>query len=248
MKSINRYSLHIGCNYTGTPHELRGCHNDAKDMYKFFSCKGYTSTILIDAAGYEQPTASKIRKELTRLCKALVSGDILVISYSGHGVQQRDVDGDEKSGMDQCICPSDMASSGYIVDDEMYQMVGSAVSGSTIYAFFDCCHSGSILDLRYNYNPVMKNYIDVNVRRVSNAKVCCISGCTDMSTSADAWIDDRFCGALSWSLLRCLNTRTYIGVDLINNICSLLKKKGYSQVPQLSCGNVRLTAADAFIF
>jgi hypothetical protein len=82
-------------------------------------------------------------------------GDNLMLHYSGHGGSTRDLDGDEEDGMDECIYPVDMevTQPGHIVDDIMHDIcVKSLPPGCRLTAIFDCCHSGSILDLPYMYN------------------------------------------------------------------------------------------------
>ncbi|KAL8277647.1 hypothetical protein RQP46_009920 [Phenoliferia psychrophenolica] len=83
--------------------------------------------------------------------------DSLFIHYSGHGTQVRDVDGDEPDGL-----------------DEMHEiMVAYLPKGCRLTALYDCCHSGSILDLPYTYstNGTIKpnSYVNGLARATSHA-------------------------------------------------------------------------------
>lgn len=73
--------------------------------------------------------------------------------------------------------------------------------------------------------------------RSAVADVIQFSGCRDSQTSADAQIDGKATGALSWSVIKAFEehglNQTY--VDLLKNIRTILNGK-YTQVPQMSTG------------
>ncbi|KAI9014948.1 caspase domain-containing protein [Gaertneriomyces semiglobifer] len=82
------------------------------------------------------------------------AGDSLFFHFSGHGSQQSDKDGDESDGMDETICPEDYQRAGQITDDQMNNiLVKSLPPGVRLTALFDCCHSGSSMDLPFTYLP-----------------------------------------------------------------------------------------------
>lgn len=64
------------------------------------------------------------------------------------------------------------------------------------------------------------------------------SGCMETQTSADAKIAGSATGAMSYSLLKTIQTlgKNITYRQLLGSIRDTLKKKGYSQVPQLSTG------------
>jgi hypothetical protein len=41
--SMRKKSLLVGINYTGSQHELRGCHQDVENVAEFLSYRGYSS-------------------------------------------------------------------------------------------------------------------------------------------------------------------------------------------------------------
>ena len=68
-----------------------------------------------------------------------------------------------------------------------------------------------------------------------------IAGCRDDQTSADAWIENDYRGALSYSLYRALKTSRFsISChDLVREAGDWLEVNGYTQVPQLECPDNR---------
>ncbi|GAA6042642.1 hypothetical protein JCM8097_008263 [Rhodosporidiobolus ruineniae] len=155
-----RKALCIGINYTGTSNALAGCHNDARNVSKFL-CERYNykeeDIVMLmdtsDANGMSLPTKANILRAMQWLVKDAQPNDALFFHYSGHGGQTEDLDGDEDDGYDETIYPLDFKQAGQIVDDEMHAiMVAPLPQGCRLTAIFDCCHSGSALDLPYIYS------------------------------------------------------------------------------------------------
>jgi hypothetical protein len=155
-------ALLIGINYTAIKgSELRGSHNDVKLIKKFITQMGFTDTpqtmkVLLDdgdkATG--DPTKQNIIAALKWLVQGAAPGDSLFLHYSGHGSQVDDLDGDEKSGMDQTLVPLDFkkfpGKDGHIIDDDIHKiLVAQLPEGCKLFCLFDCCHSGTMLDLPY---------------------------------------------------------------------------------------------------
>jgi metacaspase-1 len=103
-------ALLIGINYRGTQHELNGCINDAKNCREFlvtdrgFSAAPDDMVILTDAQENEgtpfYPTKENILNAFNWLVTYNEPGDSVWLSYSGHGGQVKDPDGDRDSGCD----------------------------------------------------------------------------------------------------------------------------------------------------
>ena len=155
-------ALLIGINYTGhSAGVLRGCHNDCLNM-KTYICseQGYNDNnivLLMDQPGTPasgMPTRANITNAMKWLMKDARAGDSLFLHYSGHGGQVADTDGDEEDGMDETLVPLDYQSAGQITDDELHLLlVAPMPEGVKMTCVFDCCHSGTILDLPYVYKP-----------------------------------------------------------------------------------------------
>ncbi len=66
-----------------------------------------------------------------------------------------------------------------------------------------------------------------------------ISGSNDKQTSADAYINGQYAGAMTWSLLSILKDNFKCSWnELIESMRSKLSKELMTQIPQLSSGNI----------
>ncbi|KAH8918555.1 hypothetical protein BT69DRAFT_1285591 [Atractiella rhizophila] len=159
--SGRRRALLIGINYTGViKEELKGCHNDVHNMKKFlidrYNYKAKDIVTLLDhpkRGKREVPTRKNIIDAMKWLVQDARVNDSLFMHFSGHGGQTEDLDGDEDDGFDEVIYPVDFQKSGHIVDDEMHDiLVKNLPAGCRLTVIFDCCNSGTALDLPYIYS------------------------------------------------------------------------------------------------
>ncbi len=148
-----------------------------------------------------------------------------------------DTTGDENDGQDELIVPLGATSLlDCILDDEFRAVIDKHLkSGAKLLALFDCCHSGSTLDLKYTYGQP-----DQSVKETLG-DVFMISGCTDQQQSMDtvAMFDGvaRPSGAMTFAFLNCVKPGTGQPMQtLITDMNNALKNNGYSQMPRLSFG------------
>jgi len=253
---MTRKALLIGINYIGTSSALNGCINDVLNIRQFlkdeFQMEDKDMILLTEASGSPAlyPTKANILKYMNWLVKDAVAGDKLFIHYSGHGTNIRDTSGDENDNRDECICPLDYSSSGLIVDDDLYKiLVEPLPKGCQLFGIFDCCHSGTILDLKYNYifngNASQDSYNVLVERKAGSCKatVTMVSGCLDNQTSADAWIDKKSQGALTYSFLKTYRylkekNKSVTCQRLMKDLNVFIKRSRYHQIPQLSTSNL----------
>jgi hypothetical protein len=242
-------ALIVGINYYGSSCQLAGCINDAKNMMAALQAQDYTLFRLLTdepgtAAEY-RPTKANMLAGFQWLLAGATPQDRLFFHYSGHGTQTYDYSGDEEDLKDEAMCPVDCQTAGFITDDELRaQLVDPCVS--TLVVISDCCHSGTILDLRYNYQQSAQR--DVMMRqnpkvKASKANVICLSGCEDAQTSADAGgLNPRTGryeaqGALTCTLLAILKAYPVITYKkLLQELWTRLRAQRYTQIPQLTCG------------
>jgi hypothetical protein len=75
----------------------------------------------------------------------------------------------------------------------------------------------------------------------TNGEVFCISGCQDTQTSADAFMEGKAAGVLSFLLLKCLrdnsHSTTYKWKHLLKDICCGEKVYRFTQRTALTSGN-----------
>lgn len=135
-------SLHVGLNridpkhYAGWDGKLNACENDARSMEELAKAMGYRTEIRLS----EQGTRGAVAEFLTKAARDLKSGDMLLLTYSGHGNQVKDLDGDEADAQDETWCLYD----GQMIDDELYRMYGALAEGVRVLILSDSCHSGTV--------------------------------------------------------------------------------------------------------
>lgn len=159
---------------------------------------------------YAPPTKAAILSSLAWLVEGARPGDTLFLHYSGHGSQLRDQNGDEADGWDETLCPSDFQRHGEIRDDTIFDVVCRDLpAGVRLTAVMDCCHSGSVMDLEFEWVPdrtgtsvtrrrgggggssaaaavaVRSRGFRVASAKHSAASIVCFSGCKDAGTSSD---------------------------------------------------------------
>mmetsp|Transcript_4921 Transcript_4921/g.10335 ORF Transcript_4921/g.10335 Transcript_4921/m.10335 type:complete len:333 (-) Transcript_4921:192-1190(-) len=146
----------IGINYVGQKGELSGCHNDALNIKEYLiDVQGFDEsdmTILLDDGKHLNPTKANIMGALDGLVRCSVPGDVIFVHYSGHGGRVRDKSGDEDDGYDETLIPVDFKRAGQIIDDDLYSKFVCALKpGIMATCLMDCCHSGTVLDLPYQF-------------------------------------------------------------------------------------------------
>lgn len=235
-------ALLIGINYENTSHELFGCVNDVFNMKEYLGKCGYEDSnvrMLVESTA----TKANILESINWLVKDNVKDSKLVFHYSGHGGYVRDDSGDEKDKRDEMIYPVDNT---IITDDELRDALISPINtGATLISIFDSCHSGTVLDLKYTYNfsssSTSTKYTILSDKKYKSTEgtVFLFSGCKDSQTSADSYEEGESQGAMTYVLLNSLKglSEAVTLKKLFKGVLNLMKKKGYTQIPQLSTGS-----------
>jgi hypothetical protein len=230
-------ALLVGINYTGTTNELFGCINDVTSIKERISKAGFSDISVITDLTPKKPTRATILEEFKLLLSTSKQDDLLFFCYSGHGSYTVDRNRDENDGRDEMIVSYDLQG---IVDDELKALIQTHLKpGATLFAMFDSCFSGSVLDLKYQYLDSLNydNYTENDKQLETQGNVFMISGCTDNQTSADAFINNRACGAMTWSLLEAAKEKTgCTWRELIKSMRDKLKTSKFAQIPQFSSG------------
>jgi hypothetical protein len=239
-------ALLIGINYRGTSSELYGCINDTKNVSALLEQKfGYKSCVFLTDDSLKKPTKQNIIGELSNLLAQSVTGDCLFLLYSGHGTCTADLNRDELDGQDELIVPIDATSiHSCILDDELNQIILTGLKpGVKLFALFDSCFSGTMLDLKYNYLDGLNIHPTTNPTVLETAgQVIMISGCMDSQTSADTYVNyggqNMGSGAMTFAFL---TTIERLGTNitlktLVESMRTILRDNGFTQIPQLSCG------------
>lgn len=118
--------------------DLGGCVNDAEFMSHLAHEHGY----LVRKILRNEATTRNVKSWIERAAAGLVEGDILLVSFAGHGGQMRDENGDERNedGKDETWCLFDRQ----IVDDELAFLWSKFRRGVRIIVVSDSCNSGSV--------------------------------------------------------------------------------------------------------
>lgn len=236
-KSIK--ALMVGINYNNTNYQLKGCINDVNNLKKFFSIKRGLqdkNVCLLTDNTELKPTRKIILEKYKELLLNAKKGDLLLFTYAGHGYYTRDYSGDEKDNRDEVLVSVDFKG---IKDDELKSMLDQYLpEGVKVFILFDCCNSGTLMDLKYNYLST-NNYNNIVVNnKCSETKgdVYFISGCKDDQQSADAYINNQYQGAMSWAFVKTISeNRNLTWKNLLLGMRKLLVNR-YIQIPQLSSG------------
>ena len=213
-------SIHIGLNhvdpaqYEGWDGELNACIADAKDMQALAKKRGFKGNLLLLD---EKATAGAVSSAIAAAAKVLRKGDVLLLTYSGHGGQVKDRNRDEKDRMDETWVLFDRQ----LVDDELYSLWAKFKPGVRILALSDSCHSGTVVKnfpvflnggprARFMpravaekveeahlslYRQIQKQHQGSEKTKIG-ASVLLISGCMDNQTSMDGDDNGAFTGAL----------------------------------------------------
>jgi hypothetical protein len=234
----------VGINYQNSPYQLQGCINDAKYMTEFILSQNYNTIVTLTDKTKQKPTRQNILKYFKMLLSNDKFGENTPNTYlffcSAHGSIVPDKNGDETTGFDEAIVPIDVNNDGnnIITDDELRQIILSKLNQhDTLIGVFDSCDSATIFDTMYTYlDSTNNNNLSINPFNLSNCgQVITISGCTDLESSADTYINGEYCGAFTHAFLSVIkNNKNISWATLIHKMRDLLKQNGYSQVPQLS--------------
>lgn len=131
------------------------CNKDAQDVHAYFTThfKFKSQNVIIDC------TSDILLKELEVLAGKMVSGDVLILYYSGHGGQILDLNGDEEDEFDETWCLNDRQ----IIDDELFLIFSKFEAGVKILVLSDSCHSGTAIRSQENLDVQHEHLISKKV-------------------------------------------------------------------------------------
>jgi len=239
-------ALCIGINYIGTDAQLGGCVNDANNIKNFLIANGDyppdSIVTLLDAAA----TRSTIVEKMKWLVNDAKPGDRRFLHYSGHGSNMMDkaesgVPLDENDGKDECICPVDYKTAGFIKDDEIRQIINVIPEGCKLTCIFDSCNSGTICDLRYNYTKMSGNeiiYRSETQYPETAGTIVVFSGCDDAGYSVDS-VDSEskeVQGAMTSSFIDTFAFSKNSYELFLLSLRQQMVRYGFVQIPQMSSG------------
>ena len=242
---------------------LNGCVNDANDMAAMLRTQpGFSRrniTVLTDA----DATKANVMAKLSDMMGKAKAGklDHVVFSFSSHGTQVPDKNGDEAvDHVDEAFACYDIKSNGsdwdldtVIVDDELHALLSDIPKDVLVEVFLDTCHSGTGLkDLlpgqkaRFLPPPTRrgmqrlapksdpKGYQELVRTTPAATRAVLFAGCKADQTSADAFFNGRYSGAFTYNFLKALKADgTASRAALLTAVSQGLRDGDFTQRAQL---------------
>lgn len=244
----NKKALVFGLNYNGTNNQLNGCINDASNISNFLKGVGFKhqNINMITDETQVKPTASNMINSIINFIKSGNEGDLLFLYYSGHGSQTYDYSGDERDGKDELIVSIDSYG---ITDDYLKKIIQDNLSKNvTLFYLFDCCNSGTILDLKYeylslnDYNLKNKSVITDTNDSETLSNVILLSGCRDEQYSYETEtqeLTNKVQGVMTTNFINIIKSNPLISwKDLLIKMRESINNQKFNQIPQLSSGRI----------
>jgi hypothetical protein len=229
----NKKALLIGINYLNTPYELSGCIRDVERMKRFLETKGFNNFDMMTELSDIKPTRINILNKIKNFISDAIYGDLLFIHFSGHGSYTYDLNKDEIDGNDEAIVSCDLE---YIIDDEIKSILNQfSKKNISIIGLFDSCHSGTMMDLKFNYDYFENKYIENTRNNECLGNILMISGCKDNQTSSEAVINNEPQGVLTSTFIETINKNpNCTWKNLMCDMFNSLKSNNFTQIPQIS--------------
>ncbi len=234
----------IGIDYINSNEiRLRGCWNDAMLVYQMAISDSYKypkesvellmDNVIDSTFRHNKTSKEALVRSLYELALKSWSDDLdrVLVSYSGHGSNQADTNGDEADGRDEGLCPADVMYKGLLLDDDLINIFNKFNPKTRIYLVVDCCHSGSILDLPYNIDGTRDC---VNPKTNIKPHIILLSGCKDPEVAAESYnvMMRKYCGALTAAMSDLFQSGNMVNLGLVEfyeQLSAMIKTRGYSQ-------------------
>ncbi|KAH9959641.1 caspase domain-containing protein [Russula dissimulans] len=220
--------------------------------------------LMTDNRPWDRPDKESIIRAMKQLVSDAQPHDSLFCFYSGHALQMEDVTGNEPDGRSRCsslhllskmlvtnwippaMCAIDYVGGeqwqdlnantpGLIMDDVVYELLVKPLpSQCRLTVIYDCCHSGSLLNLPHIYDSGMFKRVrhpdrrEILRQKSSHAVVISLSA----SGGHQRAVETPQGGALRLAFLESYrNNVTY--AELIEGVRDYMRRHGYTQQPQL---------------
>ncbi len=245
-----KYSLHIGINkynpaIYGYGNDLNACVFDAHDMWCLAEKSGVSLNNTVHLLD-ENATVENFKKFIIEVAMRAVSGDTFILTYSCHGTQIYDKNGDESDKLDEAIC----LHNGIIYDDELSELLSKFKKGVLVLIYADTCHSETQFRLMNNgvkslyrnkFVAPVEGYHKNNKSRGFTNKINCkvieFAACKANQTALDGKNNGYFTEHVLFAL-NSLSTSTIKIPTYKTFFKRLVKLMGETQVPALTIHNI----------
>ena len=241
-------SLICGDNFPNTDFTLRGCVNDANDIYDYLTTYKDFAKDNVKRLLDTECTRSNMLTYLNWLVSDLQEGDKICFFNSSHGstVQKPD-------GIHEAICTFDSVVNGinqdlFILDTELHEIFSKVLAGVQCILISDSCFSGGLdKDLNTKSKFIINPANDIPLIRsilvdtyknlaIPDDNIVLLAASRSDQPSADAFINGRFTGAFKYYLLQTLKDPDYendILTEILGCTAQDLKDNDFSQIPQI---------------
>lgn len=238
----------IGINNYGGSNNLNGCLNDANGWFDILSNFGFDAELILDS----QATRDYILRRLKNVISFSSYGDVIVMTYSGHGTQVPDQNGDEYDLLDEALYVYD----GILRDDSLREILDPIQNGVAVYIIIDACFSGTSTRFANPFSESAKpRFIKLEstpkltpeLKRTGKflqefqMKELLLTGSNDSEYSYDAYFDEKYYGAMSYNAFEVIKENPFglTWEDFYVELRKRLPSYDYPQTPQLE-GNSSL--------
>ncbi len=123
--------------YAQWPGTLKGGKADALDMAKLARARGFTVSDLLD----DRATRAAVQAAIREATERLVSGDMFLLTFAGHGIPIPNLNGDDLENLeDETWCLYD----GLFLDDELCHALIGFAQGVRVIIVSDSCSSETV--------------------------------------------------------------------------------------------------------
>ena len=161
-----RHGVVVGMSSSDVAGECPGADVDVAIEKQFCDENGVVAYRL------DSPKKLQVLAALDAAIANLPGNALLVFSWSGHGGQQTDYDGDEEDGKDEVLYPKDAP----LVDDELAQRFAKLPADAFVFCTFDTCNAGTMA------RRALSTIKAINPRNFK-ARMIVFSGCADGKSS-----------------------------------------------------------------
>jgi len=217
---MKKLALTIGISYMGSKHltHLDGAISISHNLSKFLAeQQEYDVTnmndmeYLINSPLY--PSRENIVRQLIQICKNASDGDLIMISYLGHGIMYNcpeNVSNKTQGGKqmindllqkfdknDEPIVPADFIPStrrNSLKNNQLNQIFSVYLKNkpnTRVFMLLDCLHNKQVTDLRYtyNYDGDSFNSFDNNIPQFIDSRLIVMSGSIDEKVNWTTWLE-----------------------------------------------------------
>ncbi|MEO1492820.1 MAG: caspase family protein [Pseudomonadota bacterium] len=219
------YGLIIGVDDYAYVPSLAGAVNDARDISATLEERGADVTLLLD----REATRARIMQEYETILGKVQSGDTIVITFAGHGIQMPEaLAGDEPDGKDETFILHGFNVRGEglgerIRDNDISEMLSRVPLDVAVLMVADSCHSGTMtrsvdprgdlgpmrfvdIGTEFGADPLAKPHVRTrSVEAGDLPNVVYAHAARDDQQTPEVQIDGVYRGALSWSVARALD-------------------------------------------